>query len=112
MGTDRRTLLKGLAATAAMTVVSLPSSAAEAAKAAPADAVGLLYDATKCIGCKTCVVACREANDLKADTSTFGKGLYDAPNGLNEYTKNVIQLYKDDKEYSYVKKQCMHCVDP
>ena len=30
----------------------------------PADAVGLLYDATLCIGCKACVVACKEANGL------------------------------------------------
>ena len=26
------------------------------------DAVGMLYDSTRCIGCKACVVACREAN--------------------------------------------------
>jgi Fe-S-cluster-containing dehydrogenase component len=34
------------------------------AAAAP-DAVGLLYDTTLCIGCKACVVACREANDRR-----------------------------------------------
>ena len=46
--------------------------AAERRPAAPADAVGMLYDATRCIGCKACVVACQEANDLHADDRRTG----------------------------------------
>lgn len=110
MKTDRRNFFKGVAAAAAMTVV--PAAEAREKKTAPAGAVGLLYDATRCIGCKACVVACKESNNLPADTHGYGDGLYDAPEGLNQYTKNVIQLYKDGDESSYVKKQCMHCVDP
>ena len=36
------------------------------------------------------------------------------PADLNSFTKNIIKLYKpaDGKTYSYVKQQCMHCVDP
>jgi Fe-S-cluster-containing dehydrogenase component len=107
MRTDRRSLLKGLVAA---TAVSATPALARPRKTAAADAVGLLYDATKCIGCKTCVVACKEEAGLPADTRA--NRIYDAPDGLNEYTKNVIQLYKGDGEYSYVKKQCMHCIDP
>jgi len=107
MKTDRRSLLKGIAAAAA--VSATPALARERKTARP-DAVGLLYDATKCIGCKTCVVACKEEAGLPADNRT--NKLYDVPDGLNEYTKNVIQLYKGNNEYSYVKKQCMHCIDP
>ncbi len=33
---------------------------------APRDAVAMLYDSTKCIGCKSCVVACADANGLDA----------------------------------------------
>ena len=82
-------------------------------KTAPADAVGLLYDTTLCIGCKTCVVACREANGKKPDTSN-SNGLWDAPLDLNGQTKNIIKLYKDpdSPQRSYFKAQCMHCVDP
>jgi len=110
MATDRRSLLKGFAAAAAtMTVVSTPAMARDR-KQAPSDAVGLLYDATKCIGCKGCVAKCKEVNDLKADTRADAK--YDAPEGLNEYAKNVIQLARYGDETAYVKKQCMHCVDP
>ncbi|HUP62236.1 MAG TPA: hydrogenase 2 operon protein HybA [Thermoanaerobaculia bacterium] len=111
METDRRSLLKGIAAAATMTVVSTPALARERKKA-PDDAVGLLYDATKCVGCKACVVKCKEAGDLPADIDGYGGGLYDAPEGLNESTRNVIQLVKDGDETAYVKKQCMHCIDP
>src|SRR6185369_8765815 len=103
MATDRRTLLKGFAATAAaatMTVVSTPALARER-KAAPSDAVGLLYDATKCVGCKACVVACKDAAGLPADRRA--SKLYDAPEGINELTKNVIQLAKSGNETAYVK---------
>jgi Fe-S-cluster-containing dehydrogenase component len=67
MQTDRRSLLKGLAAAATASVVAAPSGVTAEPRSAPADARGLLYDATKCIGCKACVVACKKASDLKAD---------------------------------------------
>jgi formate dehydrogenase beta subunit len=112
MSCDRRTFFKGLAAAGAATVAgSLPSLGREK-RVAPDDAVGMLYDTTRCIGCKACVVACHEANDLPPDTSTYGDGLYDAPADLNEYTKNVIKLFKDGERMSYMKMQCMHCIDP
>jgi formate dehydrogenase iron-sulfur subunit len=111
MATDRRNFFKGVAAAAALTVMPVTAVARERKRAAD-DAVGLLYDATKCIGCKACVVGCKENSKLPADVDGYGGGLYDAPEGLNEYTKNVIQLYSDGKEASFVKKQCMHCIDP
>ena len=114
MSTDRRSLFKSLAAAAAVTLIPTTAAEAREKRTAADDAVGLLYDTTRCIGCKACVVACKEANGTAADIDGYGGGLYDAPEGLNEYTKNVIQLYRNDDagEYSYVKKQCMHCIDP
>jgi Fe-S-cluster-containing dehydrogenase component len=73
--------------------------------------VGLLYDATKCIGCKACVSACREANNLEPDTS-YGEGKYHAPVDLSAHAKTVIKLYDDGAQNSFMKAQCMHCVDP
>jgi Fe-S-cluster-containing dehydrogenase component len=113
MGVDRRSFLKGCAVASATAVATAPSALAKDDKrVAPPDAIGLLYDATLCIGCKACVVACKKANDLPADTHVLGDGLYDAPDGLNEFTKTVIQLHKDGDEMSFVKRQCMHCIDP
>jgi Fe-S-cluster-containing dehydrogenase component len=76
-----------------------------------ADAYGLLYDATVCIGCKACVAACTAANDLEPDTARSG-GIWQMPSDLNAQTKNIILVYKDGNEASFVKKQCMHCFDP
>jgi Fe-S-cluster-containing dehydrogenase component len=112
MATDRRAFFKGVAAAATLSVLPAVAEAREK-KTARSDAVGMLYDATLCIGCKACVVACKEVNHMPPDVDGYGGGLYDAPEGLNESTKNIIQLYRDgDAGYSYVKKQCMHCIDP
>ena len=105
----RKALQVALAGAAAS--VAAPVSAAHAPLVAPADAVGLLYDATKCIGCKACMVACREANGLEPDTGESG-GLYQMPVDLNARTKTVIKLYQEDGEQSFMKAQCMHCIDP
>ena len=114
MAISRRGALKAALAGAAGAAVAAAKSVTLAAApkpTAPADAVGLLYDTTLCIGCKTCVVACREANGLAPETGWSG-GLYDVPNDLDEHTKNVIKLYNDGQQRSYMKAQCMHCVDP
>jgi Fe-S-cluster-containing dehydrogenase component len=99
-------------ATGAVSAVTLSATPSEKEiKAPPKQAVGMLYDATKCIGCQSCVAACTEANGLQPDTRL--DGIHQAPTDLNTNTKNIIKLYKPAKgKYSYVKQQCMHCVDP
>jgi Fe-S-cluster-containing dehydrogenase component len=97
---------------AAAASAALPTQAREP-KQVPAEAMGMLYDTTLCIGCKTCVVACKQANDRSPDPGPWGEdALYDAPVDLNGKTKNVIKLYRDEDIRSYMKMQCMHCVDP
>ena len=67
MAISRRLALKALVAGGTSVAVSTVGAGAQAASLpTPApDAVGLLYDTTLCIGCKACVVACAEANDLE-----------------------------------------------
>jgi len=114
MNSDRRTLFKlGLVTAGAVaTAATRPARASSTAHEAPPDARGMLYDTTRCIGCKACVVACREANGLQPDTSHDPDGLHDMPLGLDAKTKNVIKLYREDPYRSYMKSQCMHCIDP
>jgi Fe-S-cluster-containing dehydrogenase component len=85
---------------------------AEESAKVPPQAVGMLYDATRCIGCQTCVVACTKANGLQPDNRR--DPLHQAPGDLNYRTKTIIKLYKaaDGKEFSFMKQQCMHCIDP
>jgi Fe-S-cluster-containing dehydrogenase component len=106
MSMDRRALLKGIAVAGAGAAVGAKSAAAYEAPPAPPDAVGMLYDATRCIGCRACVTACKTANDLPGN-------LYDPPNDLDGDTKNIIKKYEADGQVaSYMKQQCMHCLDP
>ena len=106
MTMNRRTLLKGAAAVGAGAAVSTATTVeASTRPVAPPDAVGMLYDATRCIGCQACVTACKTANNLPGN-------LYDPPKDLDGYTKNIIKLYEGEGEYSYMKQQCMHCIVP
>ncbi len=111
MNAGRRRALRVLAGTGVATAAAAaPVRAARLPRQASPDAVGMLYDTTRCIGCKACVVACREANGLAPDTSL--DGIHQAPLDLNARTKNVIKLYREGERVSFVKAQCMHCVDP
>lgn len=112
MGISRRAALKGLLTAGAVVTGTRRAHAALPPKQAAADAVGLLYDSTRCVGCRACVTACREANGL-TPTPTRLKGVaYDAPSDLNAQTKTIIRLYEVDGARGYVKNQCMHCIDP
>ncbi len=102
----------GVPAAVAITVGTGSLHAETEARSIPSAAVGLLYDATICIGCKACVSACAEANDTPPDTR--GDSLHQSPTDLNDLTRNIIKLYKPDdgSPASFVKRQCMHCLDP
>ena len=112
MGINRRSALKlMMSAGATATAAALPSPADASTVAPRPDALGLLYDTTLCVGCKACVVACNRANDLAPDTGWSG-GLYQAPLDLNANTKNIIKLYQQGSDRSFIKRQCMQCLDP
>jgi Fe-S-cluster-containing dehydrogenase component len=91
----------------------------------PPQAVGMLYDSTLCIGCKACVAACKAANKMPADIpeylSGWNEATWDSAEDLSGRTLNVIKVYRNgtveqkDREtdgYAFVKRHCLHCVDP
>lgn len=86
------------------------------------EALGLLYDSTLCIGCKACVSKCKEVNKNPPEFQSSDE-LWDHPIDLSAKTMNIIKqyrtgkaLHKDSKDvedsYTFIKRQCMHCVDP
>lgn len=109
----RRTAIKSAFLAGAAAVGATSAAASSTARhEAPKDALGLLYDATLCIGCKACVVACQDVSHLKPDTGA-SHGRYLAPDDLNARTRNILKLSPViNGESSYVKRQCMHCIDP
>jgi len=110
MTMTRRGALKVLGA-AAGAAVAAPAEARTAKKNAPDD-LGLLYDATRCIGCRACVTKCRDANKLAADVVMIVGAPYDAPIDLNGSTLTVIKQWGAGTTSGFVKAQCMHCADP
>jgi len=136
MPISRRDLLKGAASGGLLLASGLPTSAnATMSTKLPPNAVGLLYDATLCIGCKSCVVNCKTKNCepggalyqegmTKPPYETKGpgnSGQWDETQELTGKTLSVIKVYKNgtcqtkDAEvngYSFFKQQCMHCITP
>jgi Fe-S-cluster-containing dehydrogenase component len=55
------------------------------------------------------MVACREANNLEYASDTE---LWDDPTDLSANAITIIKMYQEEDSYSFVKRQCMHCVDP
>jgi len=125
MNLQRRDFLKVLSAGLAVASGSHKAQARETYKI-PRDAVGILYDATLCVGCKACEVGCKTRNEKppvhSAIEENFGvSGTWDDARDLDTSTMNKIKVYKNgsaavkDREidgFSFVKRACMHCADP
>ena len=121
MDTRRHFLKEALAGGAAIATVAVaPPACARETNSRPDGALGLLYDATLCIGCKACVAACKEANGNPPEFSTVDQ-LWDTPLDTSGYTFNIIKMYRNgtmetkDAEvngFAFMKTSCMHCADP
>lgn len=72
------------------------------------DSYGMLIDVTKCIGCGSCYVACKIANNLPVENENIPRASLDLSS--TRFT-NVFTRKIGDK-YRFVKIQCMHCIDP
>ena len=125
---SRRSFIAGAGLGAACALASSPAAAiSRPAKEMPADAVGILFDSTLCIGCQACVSACREANGVAMGVMPAPLADWNAANtwaaaeDLDGRTLNVISVYRDgaaatkDSEvdgFAFMKRHCLHCVDP
>lgn len=118
--TTRRDFLKGALAGTAMVGAGTAAVEARETHQRPPEGLGLLYDATLCVGCKACVAACKEANGNPPVFSTVDH-LWDTPLDTSGHTFNIIKMYRDgtmetkDAEkngFSFMKVSCMHCADP
>jgi Fe-S-cluster-containing dehydrogenase component len=113
MKKTRREFLKSAAIGTALLAAPVSAQASGKKIQRSEDAVGMLYDSTKCVGCKACVTKCKQVNDMEAVAAPNDSDrLWDSPEDLDYRTRNIIKLYKENDDFSYVKHQCMHCVKP
>ncbi len=101
---DRRSFLK--LSGAGLGAALLGTKQADPVRASPAHSNGMamLYDSTKCIGCRACQNACKEWNGNPPEAGP----------GLSADTWTLIQVAKPEgsDERAFLKRQCMHCLYP
>lgn len=77
--------------------------------------MAILNDLTKCLGCRSCQVACKAWNRLPGQETT-NQGSYENPPKLTYDTWTRIRFVETEREgrleWVFSKRQCMHCLDP
>ena len=68
---------------------------------------GVLYDSTRCVGCRTCEYECAKAHNLPEPSSEI-----EAVRKTSETCNTVVNTFQTTKGEAYIKRQCMHCNEP
>jgi len=116
MAIDRRKFL-GMVGAAGLTV-TLADSAHAAGNIhfeGYPDSLGVLFDATECIGCRKCEEACNTVNNMPAPEQPFSDlKVLDTERRPTEKTLTVVNKYqpKGLEHPVFRKLQCMHCKEP
>lgn len=75
----------------------------------------MLTDLTRCTGCRSCQVACKQWNGLPAEI-THQTGTYENPPRLSAKTWTWVQVREVEHDgklvWSFARRQCMHCREP
>lgn len=68
---------------------------------------GILYDSTRCVGCRTCEYECAAAHGLPEPPSDV-----ETNRATDEKCNTVVNTFQTSKGEVFVKRQCMHCNEP
>ena len=117
MSISRRRFLGWLGAAGVGTTLGRSAHAAGNTHfAGHADALGVLFDATRCIGCRKCEEACNKVNELPAPPKPFSDlAVLVRPGPAAAETYTVVNRYENvpgAKGPLYRKIQCNHCLEP
>ncbi|MEW5959042.1 MAG: 4Fe-4S dicluster domain-containing protein [Chloroflexota bacterium] len=109
---SRRTFLKritvGATAIATAQVWGDPAQFVQADEAAADQGWGMLVDLTRCVGCNSCALACKTANQLphvEIEPQTLSSQVY------TFVDERPVTTTGGQTETRHVKRQCMHCLD-
>ena len=115
---NRRRFLQGLIGGTGLSVISTAGLEANSNMPSKAEVPSVLVDVTRCIGCRACMRACKDANDLPNDTELSGgfpdswdrqELRFDQWTVVNPETgcnADGIEVTRN------IKTQCMQCLEP
>jgi Fe-S-cluster-containing dehydrogenase component len=117
MSISRRRFLGWLGAAGLSTTVGRSAQAAGNANfTGHPDSLGVLFDATRCIGCRKCEEACNKVNELPAPEKLFSDlSVLERKRRTSAKTYTVVNRYENipgAKGPLYRKIQCNHCLEP
>ncbi len=116
MSISRRTFLGWLGAAGLTTAAGRPAAAAGTGHfTGYPDAVGVLFDATRCIGCRKCEEACNKVNELPEPDKPFSDlSVLEHRRRTTAKTYTVVNRYTlaGARGPLYRKNQCNHCLEP
>lgn len=70
---------------------------------------GMLYDSTRCLGCRACERVCAKTHELPEPTDELKAGVL---RKTNENQRSVINNCVTSKGEAFARKSCMHCNEP
>ena len=109
MNLDRRNFFKTLGV-AGLTLATGKSVAARPPENSPVpEFMGILYDSTRCLGCRACEIGCAEAHGLPEPKDEL---VTDVLRKTSELQRTTVNKYTTSKGEVLVKNQCMHCNEP
>ncbi|WP_316896853.1 sulfate respiration complex iron-sulfur protein HmcB [Pseudodesulfovibrio indicus] len=109
----RRTFLGLLGAAGASAALTTSAQAGGKQFGPHPDTHGVLFDATRCIGCRKCELACNEVNELPAPDKPFDDlTVLDTERRTDEKTYTVVNKYQTPAGPVFRKNQCNHCLEP
>lgn len=111
MNLTRRTFFKTCGVAGAATLAARPAAAAPSATPG-AEMSAVLVDTTLCVGCRACEAACGEANHLAPPDLAGDALIFDRQRTMTPTAYTVVNRRTVDGGERFIKRQCMHCVEP
>jgi len=110
MGIDRRNFMRALGITGiTLAVGNSFGTPSKNINESEIEFRGMLYDSTRCIGCRACERVCAKNHNLPEPKDELKVGVI---RKTSESQRTVINNYNTSKGEVSVKKQCMHCNEP
>jgi Fe-S-cluster-containing dehydrogenase component len=107
MSINRRNFLKVIGVTGAALATGNELKAAPAVESDPVEFKAILYDISRCAGCRSCEYSCAEENHLPPPPDDVS-----GHRNTDEVYRTVVNEFQTSKGPMYLKSQCMHCNEP